>query len=164
MITFSQFFFSFCSASSGYMAPEYVMHGQLSAFADVYSYGVLVLELISGKKNSTFRIEPDVPNLLEWVRTQFDWFINLENTHSISKFNDDDCLVRATSINHYGRWYATHRNLTCDTNYHNLNYTGWVLTDWTYGDGSSLKNLHWSENHRFVIGSFPMISETDELA
>lgn len=55
------------AGTNGYMAPEYVMHGHLSAFADVYSYGVLVLELISGKKNSTFRIEPDIPNLLEWA-------------------------------------------------------------------------------------------------
>nr|VDD41209.1 unnamed protein product [Brassica oleracea] len=36
----------------GYMAPEYVMHGQFSFKTDVYSFGVLVLEIISGKKNS----------------------------------------------------------------------------------------------------------------
>lgn len=46
------------------------MHGQLSVKADVFSYGVLVLELISGKKNSSFYMEPDVNSLLEWVRTE----------------------------------------------------------------------------------------------
>ncbi|XP_052488397.1 cysteine-rich receptor-like protein kinase 10 [Gossypium raimondii] len=38
----------------GYMAPEYAMHGQFSMKSDVFSFGVLVLEIISGKKNSWF--------------------------------------------------------------------------------------------------------------
>ena len=33
------------------MAPEYMMFGQLSEKADVYSFGVLVLEIMSGKRN-----------------------------------------------------------------------------------------------------------------
>uniref|UniRef100_A0A7N1A7S1 Serine-threonine/tyrosine-protein kinase catalytic domain-containing protein n=1 Tax=Kalanchoe fedtschenkoi TaxID=63787 RepID=A0A7N1A7S1_KALFE len=41
---------------SGYMAPEYALHGQFSVKSDVYSFGVLMLELISGQKNSNFRI------------------------------------------------------------------------------------------------------------
>lgn len=36
------------------MSPEYAMHGQFSTKSDVFSFGVLVLEIISGKKNSTF--------------------------------------------------------------------------------------------------------------
>ncbi|XP_018722128.2 cysteine-rich receptor-like protein kinase 1 [Eucalyptus grandis] len=38
----------------GYMAPEYLMRGQLTEKADVYAFGVLVLEILSGKKNSTY--------------------------------------------------------------------------------------------------------------
>ncbi|TQE00034.1 hypothetical protein C1H46_014412 [Malus baccata] len=38
----------------GYMSPEYVRHGHFSVKSDLYSFGVLVLEIISGKKNSTF--------------------------------------------------------------------------------------------------------------
>lgn len=53
------------------MAPEYVMHGKLSVKADVYSFGVLVLELISGQKNSSFSLDADSQSLLEWVRTLF---------------------------------------------------------------------------------------------
>jgi serine/threonine protein kinase len=33
------------------MAPEYIVHGQLTEKADIYSYGVLVLEIITGRKN-----------------------------------------------------------------------------------------------------------------
>ncbi|CAL5205960.1 unnamed protein product [Lathyrus oleraceus] len=39
----------------GYMAPEYVMHGQFSVKSDVFSFGVLILEIISGHKNSGVR-------------------------------------------------------------------------------------------------------------
>lgn len=34
------------------MAPEYVVHGHLTEKADVFSYGVLVLEIITGKRCS----------------------------------------------------------------------------------------------------------------
>ncbi|KAL4385666.1 hypothetical protein GQ457_15G003470 [Hibiscus cannabinus] len=36
----------------GYMAPEYLAHGQLTEKADVYSFGVLLLEIIMGKQNN----------------------------------------------------------------------------------------------------------------
>ncbi|WOL00307.1 receptor-like serine/threonine-protein kinase SD1-8 isoform X6 [Canna indica] len=35
----------------GYMSPEYVMDGVFSMKSDVFSFGVLVLEIISGKRN-----------------------------------------------------------------------------------------------------------------
>ncbi|XP_054779061.1 cysteine-rich receptor-like protein kinase 25 [Prosopis cineraria] len=38
----------------GYMSPEYAMHGQLSTKVDVYSFGVLILEIISGQKSTSF--------------------------------------------------------------------------------------------------------------
>ncbi|KAK2977479.1 hypothetical protein RJ640_016107, partial [Escallonia rubra] len=38
----------------GYMAPEYVIRGQLTEKADVYSFGVLVVEVVCGKKNNAF--------------------------------------------------------------------------------------------------------------
>ncbi|KAK1368445.1 Cysteine-rich receptor-like protein kinase 29 [Heracleum sosnowskyi] len=39
----------------GYMAPEYAMYGQFSVKSDVFSFGVLVLEILSGQKNHSFR-------------------------------------------------------------------------------------------------------------
>jgi serine/threonine protein kinase len=32
------------------MSPEYAMHGQFSVKSDVFSFGVMVLEIISGKR------------------------------------------------------------------------------------------------------------------
>ncbi|KAI3809626.1 hypothetical protein L1987_19222 [Smallanthus sonchifolius] len=43
----SLFFTSF----SGYMAPEYAMRGYLTDKADVYSYGIVLLEIVSGMAN-----------------------------------------------------------------------------------------------------------------
>ncbi|PQQ02558.1 cysteine-rich receptor-like protein kinase 26 [Prunus yedoensis var. nudiflora] len=51
----------------GYMAPEYVMRGQFSVKSDVYSFGVLVLEIISGQKNSSFRHGGNVEDLLSYA-------------------------------------------------------------------------------------------------
>ena len=49
------------------MAPEYAMQGQLSVKADVYSFGVLLLEIMSGWKNNDVNIPYEMENLLEWV-------------------------------------------------------------------------------------------------
>ncbi|CAN6453205.1 unnamed protein product [Victoria cruziana] len=37
----------------GYMAPEYIIHGQLTEKADVYSFGLLVLEIVTGLQCSS---------------------------------------------------------------------------------------------------------------
>nr|CAE45596.1 S-receptor kinase-like protein 3 [Lotus japonicus] len=38
----------------GYMSPEYAVHGSFSVKSDVFSFGVIVLEIISGKKIGRF--------------------------------------------------------------------------------------------------------------
>ena len=53
--------------SSGYMPPEYAMHGQFSVKSDVFSFGVLILEIISGKKNSCFYQSDYAGDLLSYV-------------------------------------------------------------------------------------------------
>ncbi|KAK9223053.1 hypothetical protein WN944_011495 [Citrus x changshan-huyou] len=55
------------AGTNGYMAPEYVMHGHLSVKADVFSFGVVILELISGQRNSSFNLDVDAQNLLDWA-------------------------------------------------------------------------------------------------
>ncbi|KAL4585480.1 hypothetical protein LXL04_010101 [Taraxacum kok-saghyz] len=39
--------YHFSCSDSGYMSPEYAMHGNFSTKSDVFSFGVLVLEIIS---------------------------------------------------------------------------------------------------------------------
>ncbi|KAM7487286.1 hypothetical protein LguiB_024770 [Lonicera macranthoides] len=42
----------------GYMAPEYVVRGKLTEKADVYSFGVLLIEVICGRRNNAFSESP----------------------------------------------------------------------------------------------------------
>ncbi|PQQ16691.1 cysteine-rich receptor-like protein kinase 2 [Prunus yedoensis var. nudiflora] len=49
----------------GYTAPEYAIHGQLSEKVDTYSYGVVVLEIISGQKSSEIKSDAMGEFLLE---------------------------------------------------------------------------------------------------
>lgn len=53
---------------SGYLAPEYRMGGQLTMKADVYSFGVLILELVSGRRSAMANWGRTQILLLEWVR------------------------------------------------------------------------------------------------
>ncbi|XP_042457947.1 receptor-like serine/threonine-protein kinase SD1-7 [Zingiber officinale] len=51
----------------GYMAPEYLSHGVFSFKSDVFSFGVIVLEIISGKKNRIFSQTDTNLNFLGYV-------------------------------------------------------------------------------------------------
>ncbi|KAM3354813.1 hypothetical protein ACQJBY_025515 [Aegilops geniculata] len=48
----------------GYMAPEYASEGIYSIKSDVFSFGVLLLEILSGQRNSGFHQHEDFLNLL----------------------------------------------------------------------------------------------------
>ncbi|XP_060202308.1 putative serine/threonine-protein kinase [Lycium barbarum] len=51
----------------GYLAPEYALFGQLTKKADIYSFGVLVLEIISGRSSSKAAFGVELLVLVEWV-------------------------------------------------------------------------------------------------
>ncbi|WMV15750.1 hypothetical protein MTR67_009135 [Solanum verrucosum] len=51
----------------GYMAPEYALWGYLTYKADVYSFGVLALEIAAGKSNMTYRPNEKFVCLLDWA-------------------------------------------------------------------------------------------------
>jgi len=53
------------------MAPEYVIHGQFSVKSDVFSFGVLVLEIVSGQKNSWVQRGENEGDLLTYVSNHY---------------------------------------------------------------------------------------------
>ncbi|EER95133.1 hypothetical protein BDA96_01G455700 [Sorghum bicolor] len=55
------------AGTMGYLAPEYALLGQLTKKADIYSFGVLLLEVISGESSSKSTWGPDMHVLVEWT-------------------------------------------------------------------------------------------------
>ncbi|XAR65586.1 Non-specific serine/threonine protein kinase [Bertholletia excelsa] len=48
----------------GYMPPEYLKYGQFSAKTDIFSFGVLILEIVTGLKNGDYRGSDHIDSLL----------------------------------------------------------------------------------------------------
>ncbi|KAL9263770.1 Cold-responsive protein kinase 1-like protein [Drosera capensis] len=55
------------AGTNGYLAPEYAFGGHLTMKADVYSFGILVLEIISGRSSSKSEWGGSQKLLLEWA-------------------------------------------------------------------------------------------------
>ncbi|KAJ4843298.1 hypothetical protein Tsubulata_039411 [Turnera subulata] len=82
------------SGTHGYMAPEYAMHGYLSVKTDVFSYGVLVLEIVSGRKNTDRRYGIEKADLLSYAWNLFQQRKTLELVDpSLEKYNRDEVAM-----------------------------------------------------------------------
>ncbi|XP_030962003.1 probable LRR receptor-like serine/threonine-protein kinase At1g56140 isoform X2 [Quercus lobata] len=75
----------------GYLAPEYAMRGHLTEKADVFAFGVVALELVSGRPNSDSSLEEEKIYLLEWA-----WQLHENNREvdladsKLSEFNEEE--------------------------------------------------------------------------
>ncbi|KAL3747489.1 hypothetical protein ACJRO7_016300 [Eucalyptus globulus] len=79
--------------STGYLAPEYVSCGQLTEKSDMYSFGVVLLELITGRKASDATDSPENrKGLVDWVRPQVPRYL---------KDGNFSALVDPSLQNHY---------------------------------------------------------------
>ena len=52
---------------SGYISPEYAMEGRYSTKSDVFSYGVILLEIIACQRNTYCETGRESPNLIGHV-------------------------------------------------------------------------------------------------
>nr|APU94859.1 leucine-rich repeat receptor-like protein kinase [Pohlia nutans] len=58
------------AGTAGYLDPEYFLRRQLTTASDVYGYGVLLLEIITGQQAIDHSRKEEF-NLIEWVRPRF---------------------------------------------------------------------------------------------
>jgi serine/threonine protein kinase len=60
------------------MSPEYAMQGLFSEKSDVFSFGVLILEIVSGRRNSGFYDNEHALSLLGFVSLNGSFLIQYE--------------------------------------------------------------------------------------
>ncbi|KAK8481261.1 hypothetical protein V6N11_038009 [Hibiscus sabdariffa] len=79
----------------GYMAPEYAMHGHLTEKADVYSFGIVALEIVSGRCNTRVRPKEEPFVLLEWAHVLKEQgnLLDLVDTRIGSDCNIDEVMA-----------------------------------------------------------------------
>ncbi|KAK9688820.1 hypothetical protein RND81_09G013000 [Saponaria officinalis] len=63
----------------GYLAPEYALRGQLTKKADIYSFGVLLMEIVCGRCNKNRRLPPGEQYLLQraWIMLEKEALVEL---------------------------------------------------------------------------------------
>ncbi|KAG6385386.1 hypothetical protein SASPL_154221 [Salvia splendens] len=90
----------------GYMSPEYAIDGLFSVKSDIFSFGVLVLEIVSGNRNRGFLLKDHNLNLLGHA-----WRLYTEDS---SRKLLDPCLDEAFDLGQVER--AIHVGLLCVQN------------------------------------------------
>ncbi|KAH6795747.1 hypothetical protein C2S51_036733 [Perilla frutescens var. frutescens] len=60
------------AGTHGYLAPEYAIRGKLTRKADIYSFGVLLMEIVSGRCHTNKRLPAEQQNILEMAWTLYE--------------------------------------------------------------------------------------------
>ncbi|KAL7248861.1 hypothetical protein ACSBR1_011110 [Camellia fascicularis] len=130
----------------GYLAPEYAMRGHLTEKADVFGFGVVALEIVSGRLNSDSSLQDDKIYLLEWA-----WNLH-ENKHEVelvdanlSEFNEEEVkrvigislLCTQTSPTLRPSMSRVVAMLSGDIEVSDVTSRPGYLTDWKFNDKTS---------------------------
>ncbi|PQQ13858.1 putative serine/threonine-protein kinase isoform X1 [Prunus yedoensis var. nudiflora] len=80
------------AGTAGYLAPEYAIRGQVTRKADVYSFGVLILEIICGRCNTNRRLPLKEQYLLPmvWEHHEREQLVELVDTALNGIFNVEE--------------------------------------------------------------------------
>jgi serine/threonine protein kinase len=80
------------------MVPEYAMTGLFSVKSDVFSFGVLLLEMISGKKNIGFHLSEEGEGLLTFVG--YNSYLSIQKRIT----SNDFCYLNSGSLSSFQAW------------------------------------------------------------
>ncbi|KAH9604910.1 hypothetical protein KSS87_017043 [Heliosperma pusillum] len=129
----------------GYLAPEYAMRGHLTDKVDVFGFGVVALEVVSGRPNSDSTLEREKMYLLDWA-----WHLH-ENSQDVdlvdkrlSEFNEEEVrrvisvalLCTQTSPGHRPTMSRALAMLTGSIEVGTITSKPTYLADWTFDDSS----------------------------
>ncbi|CAJ1978434.1 unnamed protein product [Sphenostylis stenocarpa] len=158
----------------GYLAPEYAMRGHLTEKADIFSFGVVALELVSGRPNSDSSLEGEKVYLLEWAWQlhENDRIIDLVDPR-LSEFNEEEVkrivgialLCTQTSPTLRPSMSRVVAMLSGDIEVSSITAKPGYLTDWRFDDVSSfmtdneIKGLNTS--YQNSSGSTSMVGGAD---
>lgn len=80
------------AGTTGYLAPEYAIRGQLTRKADIYSFGVLLLEIVSGRCNTNRRLPLSEQYLLEraWNKYESRELVELIDTSISGEYDEEE--------------------------------------------------------------------------
>ncbi|XP_062096597.1 probable LRR receptor-like serine/threonine-protein kinase At1g56140 isoform X2 [Humulus lupulus] len=85
----------------GYLAPEYALRGHLTEKADVFAFGVLALEIFSGRPNFCNGLENEKIFLLDWAWTLYEMNQSLELVDpTLTEFDENEAtrLIRVALL------------------------------------------------------------------
>lgn len=88
--------FTRVAGTYGYVAPEYALYGQLSLKTDVYSFGIVILEIMSGRRAldaSTWIGSPGIHSIADWASV-------MVKAGEVKEVLDDSLMKDEESINH----------------------------------------------------------------
>lgn len=151
----------------GYLAPEYAMRGHLTEKADVFGFGVVALEIVSGRPNSDTSLEEEKTYLLEWAWQLHENNREIELVDSrLSEFSEEEArrmigvalLCTQTSPTLRPPMSRAVAMLSGDIEVSRVTTKPGYLTDWKFNDASSFM----SENSHFNSStSISMAADAD---
>ncbi|KAK8664509.1 hypothetical protein V6N13_084295 [Hibiscus sabdariffa] len=84
------------AGTMGYLAPEYAMYGHLTEKADVFGFGIVALEILSGRPNFDNSLEDDKIYLLAWAWALHENSQNLDLVDpNLAEFDENEALRMA---------------------------------------------------------------------
>jgi serine/threonine protein kinase len=158
----------------GYLAPEYAMRGHLTEKTDVYAFGVVALELVSGRPNSDENLEDEKRYLLEWAWNLHEKGREVELIdHQLTEFNMEEgkrmigIALLCTQTSHALRPPMSRvvAMLSGDVEVSDVTSKPGYLTDWRFDDttassisGFPLRNTQASESFTSFVAPRSEIS------
>ncbi|KAK1367269.1 putative LRR receptor-like serine/threonine-protein kinase [Heracleum sosnowskyi] len=157
----------------GYLAPEYAMRGHLTEKADVFGFGVVALEVVSGRSNSDSTLEDDRVYLLEWA-----WQLHEDNHRidlvdpSLSAFNGDEVkrlidvalLCTQTSPNLRPPMSRVVAMLSGDSEVTAVATKPGYLKDWTFTDLTTFESVEASTSNTDDFTPFSSSADKSQLS